>query len=87
MPIGIMVLVPNNSLVDNARVARSMLWESVLGLLESGPLTNVEIAKALDLRSSYQNRHSDHLTYALLGDLLAQGKIVREEVMQNGRRN
>ncbi len=48
--------------------------------------TNVEIAKALDWRSSYQNRHSDHLTYALLGDLLAQGKIVREEVVQSGRK-
>lgn len=86
MSTGTMVLVLNNSLVDNARVARSMLWESIVSLLKSGPLTNVEIAKALDLRSSYQNRHSDHLTYALLGDLLAQGKIVREEVVQSGRK-
>ena len=86
MSTGTMVLVLNNSLVDNARVARSMLWESIVSLLKSGPLTNVEIAKALDWRSSYQNRHSDHLTYALLGDLLAQGKIVREEVVQSGRK-
>ena len=48
---------------------------AILRLLEASPqgLRNSEIAESLGLRSDFQGRQKDYLTYSILGGLLARG--------------
>ena len=54
--------------------------DSILTLLSRNPqgLRNSKIADALGLRSDFQGRQKDYLTYSVLGGLLAQDKVARD---------
>ncbi len=66
---------------DGAQAGLQLLQESVLKLLEENPqgLRNVEIANLLNLNSDFQGRQRNRLTHAVLGGLIAQGRISWDE--------
>jgi DNA-binding IclR family transcriptional regulator len=55
--------------------------DAILELLENNPkgLRNVEIADMLNLHSSVLGGRRNYLTYSILGGLLADGRVVRDE--------
>ncbi len=55
--------------------------ESIIKLLELNPqgLRNAQIADLLGLHSDFQGNQKDHLTYSVLGGLIAKGKVVRND--------
>ena len=66
----------------NAQIAQKGLRHvenAILELLYRNPqgLRNVQIANMLGLSSDFRNEHRNFLTYAVLGRLLAQGRILR----------
>ena len=66
---------------EGAQAGLQLLQESVLRLLEQNPqgLRNVEIANSLILNSEFQGRQRNRLTHAILGGLMAQGRITWNE--------
>ncbi len=55
------------------------LYDVILALLRRHPegLKNVDVAEELGLHSTYGHGNQDYLSWALLGNLLSQGRIVR----------
>ena len=66
---------------EGAQAGLQLLQESVLRLLEQNPqgLRNVEVANLLSLNSEFQGRQRNRLTHAILGGLMAQGRIMWNE--------
>ena len=60
-----------------AQAGLELLQESVLRLLEQHPEghRNVEVASLLSLNWEFQGRQRNRLTHAILGGLMAQGRI------------
>lgn len=56
--------------------------EAILGLLTVNPqgLRNVEIADSLGLRSSSLGNQRNYLTYSVLGNLIDEGKVVKDGI-------
>ena len=54
--------------------------EAILKLLACNPqgLRNIELADSLGLRSSSQGNQRNYLTYSILGNLIEEGKVVKE---------
>ena len=69
---------PDANPQDLAQDGLRLIEASILRLLDANRqgLRNVDIARELDLRSDFQERQRDFLTYSLLGGLLAQGKVL-----------
>ena len=67
---------------EKAQAARKELGQAILDYLATCPdgAINVEIARDLGLESDFQGGQKNYLSYSILGDLLKQGLIVREEV-------
>ena len=70
-----------SNLLERSRAAKLELEECILELLGNSPsgLRNAQIADALDLRSDFDGRQKDYLSYSLLGGLLKAGKIDRDQ--------
>ena len=64
-----------------AQVGLRQIEEAILRLLTINPqgLRNIEIAKSLGLRSDFLGSHRNYLTYSVLGKLIEEGKVVRDE--------
>ena len=64
-------------LPEKAAIARKLLEDSVLAmvLVNEDGVRNVDVARWLDLRSAHGGRQRDYLTYSVLGNLLADGRI------------
>lgn len=71
---------------DLAARGRALLQDAVLAKLAEGPMTNAELARALNLNSSHEGNDKDYLTWMILGDLLRAGKIVKRKVAVEGAR-
>ena len=69
----------NSAEYTMAQMGLRKLEDAILLLLESHPtgLGNSEIAESLGLRSDFQGRQKDYLTYSVLGGLLKKGKVTR----------
>jgi hypothetical protein len=67
---------------DRATAARLELEKAVLEYLAQRPegAINNEIARDLGLESDFDGRQKNYLSYSILGGLMKQGLIVREEV-------
>ena len=57
-----------------------LIENAILRLLDvnSQGLRNIEIADSLGLRSSSQGNQRNYLTYSVLGNLIEDGKVVKE---------
>ena len=71
----------DNTVQSMAEEGLHQIQEAILELLENNPqgLRNVEIADMLNLHSSVRGGRRNYLTYSILGGLLADGRIVRDE--------
>ena len=66
-----------SNLLERSRAARSDLEVCILELLGKYPqgLRNSQIAVDLDLRSDFNGKQKDYLSYSLLGGLIKLGKV------------
>ncbi len=64
-----------------AQKGLAQIEEAILELLAQNPqgLRNVQIADMLHLHSAVRGGRRNYLTYSILGGLLADGRIVRDE--------
>ncbi len=74
------IVVPEGA-VEQAQMGLTMLMRSVAKLIEVNPqgATNAEVASSLGLRSDYEGKQKDYLSYSLLGLLLREGRIFRDD--------
>jgi hypothetical protein len=64
-----------------AETGLKQIQEAIIALLRQRPdgLRNADIAEALNLRSDFRGRQKDYLTYSVLGGLMHQGRVARNE--------
>jgi hypothetical protein len=74
------VVVPQGA-VERAQLGLELLKTSILELAKANPggILNSDAAGLLGLRSDYQGKQKDYLSYSVLGLLLREGKVVRVE--------
>ena len=72
---------------EKASIGLSLLKEAVIELAKanSDGVTNAECAKVLGLQSNYRGASKDYLSYSLLGLLLEEGQLERNDSLGNGR--
>ena len=63
----------------------SQIENAILELLQYNPqgLRNVQIADMLHLHSSVRGGRRNYLTYSVIGGLLADGRVIRDEKSRN----
>jgi len=66
---------------ERAQAGLALLKEAIVLLLETHPegLRNSEVADSLDIHSDYGGQQQDYLSWSLLGLLLNEGTIARED--------
>ena len=71
----------DNTVRSLAEEGLHQIEDAILELLErnSQGLRNVQIADMLNLHSSVRGGRRNYLTYSILGGLLADGRVVRDE--------
>lgn len=72
---------------EKASIGLTLLKDAVVELAKANPkgITNADTAKALGLQSSYGGGAKDYLSYSILGLLMDDGKILRDEGLGRGR--
>jgi hypothetical protein len=62
--------------------AVELIKQSILAYLSVHPVgaTNAEIAEELNLRSDFEGKSKDYLSYSLLGLLIREGKVYHEKI-------
>ena len=73
------VTVPHGA-IEKAQLGLRMMMSAIQELAEANPsgITNSDAASGLGLRSDYQGRQKDYLTYSVLGLLMRQKTITRK---------
>ena len=74
------VVVPQGA-VEQAQLGLDMLKGALNKLIDANVegITNSEAASLLGLRSDYNGRQKDYLSYSVLGLLLREGRVIRRE--------
>jgi hypothetical protein len=82
------VVVPQGS-VERAQLGLELLKTAILELAKANPegITNSDAASLLGLRSDYRGKQKDYLSYSVLGLLMREGKVVRENETNQHRAN
>jgi hypothetical protein len=72
---------------EKATIGLDLLKEAVVELAKanSDGVTNADCAKALGLQSNYGGGAKDYLSYSILGLLLEEGRLKREDAISKGR--
>lgn len=67
---------------ERAKAARAELEGSILDYLRTHPegAINNQIARDLGLESDFAGRQKNYLSYSLLGGLMKQGRVKREQI-------
>ena len=70
--------------LDDAQEGLSRIEDAILRLLGRNPrgLRNSEIAEKLQLRSHFNGKQKDYLTYSVLGGLLSKGEVAWDQRMK-----
>ncbi len=73
------VVVPQGA-IERAQLGLQLLKTSILEMAKANKsgVTNADLASLLGLRSDYNGRQKDYLTYSVLGLLLRDGSIHRD---------
>jgi len=68
--------------VERAQLGLEFIKSAILELSKVNPkgVTNSEAASVLGLRSDYKGKQKDYLSYSVLGLLLREGKIERNQI-------
>lgn len=74
------LVVPSGS-VEKAQIGLELLKAAVLELAQANAsgVTNSDVAKALGLQSDYAGGSKDYLSWSVLGLLMREGKMIRDE--------
>jgi uncharacterized protein len=74
------IVIPQGT-VERAQLGLHLLKTAILELVKANPqgILNSDAASLLGLRSDYQGRQKDYLSYSILGLLMREGKISRIE--------
>lgn len=74
------LVIPSGS-VEKAQIGLELIKSSILELARANPdgILNSDAAKALGLQSDYLGGSKDYLSWSVLGVLMREGKMVREE--------
>lgn len=74
------IVVPYGA-VERAQLGLELLKSVILELAKTNPngITNSDAASILGLRSDYRGKQKDYLSYSVLGLLLREGKIERNQ--------
>jgi hypothetical protein len=72
---------------EKAQIGVALLKEAVLELAKanSDGITNSDVSKALGLQSDYGGGSKDYLSWSLLGLLMREGKLKRDDNIAKGR--
>ena len=74
------VIVPSGA-PERAQIALTMLKDAVLEVAKANPdgVTNSDITKALGLQSDYSGGSKDYLSWSIIGILMREGRLKRED--------
>jgi uncharacterized protein len=74
------VIIPEGA-IEKAQIGLTLLKDSIYELASANQdgIINAEAAKILGLQSSYSGGSKDYLTWSILGLLLREGKLVRDD--------
>ena len=74
------LVVPHGS-VEKAQLGLALLKDSITELVNANPrgIKNLDAASLLGLRSDYRGHQKDYLSYSILGLLIRDGKVRRQE--------
>jgi uncharacterized protein len=74
------IVIPQG-VIERSQLGLELLKASVLELAKANPqgILNSDAASLLGLRSDYQGKQKDYLSYSIFGLLMREGKIVRVE--------
>lgn len=80
------LMVPSG-VVEKANIGLDLLKEAVVELAKANVkgITNADCAKALGLQSKYGGGAKDYLSYSLLGLLIEEGRLERNDDLGKGR--
>lgn len=72
---------------EKAQIGLDLMKEAIVELAKANGsgVTNADCAKALGLQSNYGGGAKDYLSYSLLGLLLEEGRLKRDENLGRGR--
>ena len=72
---------------EKAAIGLNLLKDAIVELAKSNKdgITNADVAKALGLQSSYGGGSKDYLSYSLLGLLMREGRLKRDDNVGRGR--
>ena len=67
--------------IEKAHVGLNLMKEAIVEYINSnsGGVTNVDIARALDLESDFEGDQQNYLSWAVLGLLVNEGRIRYEK--------
>lgn len=76
-----------SGVIEKASIGLDLLKEAVVELAKANAkgVTNADCAKALGLQSNYGGGAKDYLSYSLLGLLLEEGRLQRDDSLGKGR--
>ena len=79
MPTYNLSIVPSGA-KEKAQHGLSLIKEAILELAKANPkgVSNAETAHLLGLRSDHAGKQKDYLTYSVLGILMGEGKVEKE---------
>jgi hypothetical protein len=74
------IVIPHGS-IERAQLGLEFLKSSVVELAKTNPsgISNSDAASVLGLRSDYRGKQKDYLSYSVIGLLLREGRLVRDE--------
>jgi uncharacterized protein len=74
-------VIVSSGTVEKAQIALELLKSAVLELAQANPdgITNADASKILGLQSNYGGGSKDYLSWSVLGLLMREGKIVRND--------
>ncbi len=70
----------NDAIIRTAQLGLHLIEDAILRLLTRNPqgLRNVEIADMLNLNSEFRGKRQNYLTWSMLGNLYAEGKVTQD---------
>ena len=74
------IVVPHGC-IERAQLGLELLKSSIVEMAKANPagITNADAASTLGLRSDYRGKQKDYLSYSVIGLLLREGKLARDE--------
>lgn len=76
-----------SGVAEKASIGLNLLKEAIVELAKSNVdgVTNADCAKALGLQSNYRGGAKDYLSFSILGLLLEEGRLKRDDKIAKGR--